>query len=120
MFWSSASLFFWFPASLRIFLATSTPPKLWLTYIAVALAIPFLFEATKTSNIDDWIGGPSYPLYIVHFLVIRLVPALGVHSSKHIVAIMVLGSLVAAWLLMKYVERPVDLLRHKISAKNPS
>ena len=76
-----------------------------------------MFEATKTSNIDDWIGGPSYPLYIVHFLVIRLVPALGVHSSKHIVAIMVLGSLVAAWLLMKYVERPVDLLRHKISAK---
>jgi peptidoglycan/LPS O-acetylase OafA/YrhL len=40
-------------------------PKFWLLYVAFALAIPFIFQATKRWRFDREIGELSYPLYLV-------------------------------------------------------
>lgn len=89
-------------------------PRLWIAYIAFALALPFLFAASRRNRFDRWIGELSYPLYIVHGLVLGLIfgkfhrpagdPAWEVFA--------VLASLAAAALLFLAIDRPVDAWRH--------
>ena len=37
---------------------------------SVAVAMPFIFAATKGSRTDRWLGELSYPIYLVHIIVI--------------------------------------------------
>jgi peptidoglycan/LPS O-acetylase OafA/YrhL len=88
---------------------------LWLAYAGFALALPFLFAASKSNKIDRWLGELSYPLYLVHGLTIGVVfgklqrPA---GSIAWEVAVVLL-SLVAAVALFLLVDRPVDAWRHR-------
>lgn len=62
------------------------PPKIGLSFINInidpttlgilvfSLALPFVFELSKNSKIDDFFGGLSYPIYISHFFVIYYFP----------------------------------------------
>lgn len=55
------------------------PPavKVKFYYLAILVALPFLFEVTRNSVIDRWIGELSYPIYICHILVLTVLLAFG-------------------------------------------
>lgn len=88
-------------------------PRLWIAYAAFALALPFLFAWSRTSRVDRWIGELSYPLYVVHGLVLGFIfghfhrPGSDVAWDVCAIAI----SLAAAAVLFLLVDRPVDAWR---------
>jgi peptidoglycan/LPS O-acetylase OafA/YrhL len=84
-------------------------------YAVTALAIPFLFIASKDSRSDRLIGDLSYPLYIVHvpaaWLIIHYYPDRTAGSAALVFCL----SLSAAALLTFAIDRPIDSLRRRIS-----
>src|SRR5262249_47350098 len=42
-------------------------PRLWVYYVALAAAIPFLFALTRDLRWDRLFGNLSYPIYLVQF-----------------------------------------------------
>ena len=44
-----------------------------LALVLIASALPFLSEASRASRLDRFLGDLSYPIYICHWTVIRLV-----------------------------------------------
>jgi peptidoglycan/LPS O-acetylase OafA/YrhL len=85
-------------------------PKFWILYLAFALAVPFIFEATRRSSFDREVGELSYPLYLVHGLVVGLVyyrwtGPLG--STPDALAAVVL-SIIAAYAMRQLVEAPIE------------
>ena len=96
--------------------------KMWCHYALILLGLPFVFLATTTSKLDRWVGELSYPVYLVHFLILtllRIIPgtaALGFSEG----AVALLLSLVAAWLLNVSIANPVEKLRQaRIDAWQP-
>ena len=87
-----------------------------LFYIFTGLSIPSIFILTKSSTIDNRIGDLSYPVYIVHMLIIFvswvLIAEFDLHIHKGIkgVIIMIL-TLVISYILVKFVSDPVERLR---------
>jgi peptidoglycan/LPS O-acetylase OafA/YrhL len=49
--------------------------KAWPYYALATVTIPFLFAETKNWRWDRWIGELSYPVYLIHFLVIWICQA---------------------------------------------
>lgn len=47
------------------------PARNWGYLVAVVVALPFIFSASRYSRTDDLIGQFSYPIYITHFVVLR-------------------------------------------------
>jgi peptidoglycan/LPS O-acetylase OafA/YrhL len=93
-------------------------PAPWAIYAAVALGIPFLFLATKSSRWDQRFGNLAYPLYLVHRLAIwggQATVAAGTPFEWVVVmSLMVLFS-AGLWLL---VDRPIEWLRDKIAGRS--
>jgi peptidoglycan/LPS O-acetylase OafA/YrhL len=91
-------------------------PKFWALYIAFALAVPFIFEATKNLRLDREIGELSYPLYLVHGLVVGLVyyrwtgPQGVVPDAWAAVTL----SIIAAYAMRQLVEIPIERYQNKI------
>jgi len=81
--------------------------------VIMAVAVPFIFMFTRTSKIDRWIGESSYPLYIVHVLVLQTTRYFGYLKPGVTMA----GSLVAAILLMVVIDQPVERLRQRWIAR---
>src|SRR6185503_16357418 len=65
-----------------LLLATVTDS--WLTrvlfYGFVAWALPLAFQLTRTSRVDRYLGELSYPIYLVHLLVISVALYSGWHG----------------------------------------
>lgn len=94
-------------------------PRLWAFYLAFAIALPFVFARFKSNRVDRFIGELSYPLYLVHGIVISQVyhaRSLGQWGyGSQVIA--VLGSLAAAWLVHVTVASPVDRIRARRAAQ---
>jgi peptidoglycan/LPS O-acetylase OafA/YrhL len=87
----------------------------WVFYLLFAIAVPFIFEATKNNGFDRWVGELSYPLYLVHGLVqgiffVRF-GANGGHVSIMLVALSC--SVLAAIAMRLIVEWPVEHWRRR-------
>ncbi len=86
-----------------------------LFYTLTALIIPSLFILTKSSKIDSRIGDLSYPIYIVHMLIIYITSiiidkfSLNIHKGT----IVVIFTIIISYLLVKYVADPVEKIRQK-------
>ena len=91
-------------------------PELWLFYLFVAAAIPFVFAVSKRSAVDRFIGNLSYPIYLTHLLVIAVagtfisqllvaLPAWGVPATLIFVVV------VLSLALHLILEVPIDALR---------
>ena len=90
------------------------PGQRWIYYAVVAFLLPVLFDLTKNSNWDQWIGNLSYPLYLVHVLIIAtLENATG--RPHPLLALLV--SLGCAILLLELVESRVDKWRQQRAAQ---
>jgi peptidoglycan/LPS O-acetylase OafA/YrhL len=89
--------------------------EFWVFYLLFAALVPLLFEATKRSRYDGWIGELSYPLYLVHGLVQGIffftLGARGDHVPTMLAA---LSCSVAAAIVMRLVvEWPIERWRRR-------
>ena len=75
--------------------------------------IPALFTWTKRSEVDAFVGNLSYPIYLVHGLVITALLSLRIEFRPH--CLRHYDSGVSCHLLV--VERPVDRIRQRIAAR---
>lgn len=82
---------------------------LWLTWAV----LPFAFIASKRLIVDRWIGEASYAIYVLHFLVYKLLFFLATSwiSWLYFPALMLAGAA-----MFWFVERPIDEYRRRIAA----
>jgi peptidoglycan/LPS O-acetylase OafA/YrhL len=80
-------------------------------YIAIALAIPFLFAASKKSRLDRLLGDFSYPIYIIYpiamYVVVDQAGAGTTMQKWEVAAVAAVIVLVAVFV----IERPIDRVR---------
>jgi peptidoglycan/LPS O-acetylase OafA/YrhL len=79
-------------------------------YAACAALIPFLFNTSKNSKIDRFIGDLSYPFYVVHMPVIWMVKSIAGETDIAKIAMVVI-SLLLALILASAIDRPLDAWR---------
>jgi len=89
-------------------------PRFWFLYIPFALAVPFIFQFTRRSGIDRRLGDLSYPLYLVHGIVIGIligwkVPFGQANFSNVVIAALL--CIIAALALNRIIEIPAERLR---------
>ena len=49
---------------------------IWPYYFSALIALPCLFQLTRNSKLDRFIGNFSYPLYMIHWIVIKFYEAI--------------------------------------------
>lgn len=95
-------------------LLLSLLPDSWITrvlfYAYVAWALPLAFQLTRNWRLDRYLGELSYPVYLVHLLMISIALYSGLTGVPLAIVIVVLvGG--ASVMLHEVVQRPVDRLR---------
>src|SRR5262249_49614026 len=72
------------------------------------LSLPFLFALSKDSKADNFIGEFSYPVYLVHHLII-MVLAWGAPAHCNVWVVLILSFLLSAVIL--FALRPIERVR---------
>lgn len=86
-----------------------------LFYIFTGLSIPSIFILTKSSKLDNRIGDLSYPIYLVHMLIIYIINLLikEYNFTFHRGTIIVILTIIISYLLVKYIADPIEKIRQK-------
>lgn len=99
---------------------------IWPYYLAAIAVVPCLFHLTRKSKWDSKIGDFSYPLYLVHWIVLTFYdafaarfdwPMLGAPNGWLRVLICVGATFALAWVIIISVEVPIDRYRQRRAAK---
>ncbi len=87
--------------------------KMWLYYSLACLSLPFIFSLTRNSKLDRRLGELSYPMYIIHYLVIALIsPQLYMLGMGEFLGLFSGGlSISVAAFLVKFISDPVERFR---------
>lgn len=92
----------------------SALPGGWMTRVAFyaycGWALPLAFQLTRSNRIDRYLGELSYPIYLVHLLVISVALYSG-WSGYPLASLIVLMTMAASIALHEIVQKPVDRLR---------
>ncbi len=81
------------------------------------ICIPFVFSLTRDRRLDRFLGNISYPIYIVHFLIIALLEK---HLEEYPLSLLVVLVLSVSVLLYGIVDVPVDRWRQsRVSGPSP-
>jgi peptidoglycan/LPS O-acetylase OafA/YrhL/dTDP-4-dehydrorhamnose 3,5-epimerase-like enzyme len=86
-----------------------------LFYALLLVTLRSLFDLTRESSVDQYLGEYSYPVYLLHYIfVIVLVhssvaKSWGVNPGRLVVAL----TLIHAALLIHFVQVPIDRYRHR-------
>jgi peptidoglycan/LPS O-acetylase OafA/YrhL len=72
------------------------------------LSVPFVFDLTKDSKLDSFLGKLSFPVYMVHFLVIALFEEIWDEYSIFLLLLVVIAT---ALLIHLLIEVPIDRWR---------
>lgn len=96
--------------------------KTTLLLVSCTALLPLAFMFQRGSRVDKWIGELSYPVYIVHMLVIwtmgAALSAMGLSLGRRsTTALVVVASCVAAIALTYLVITPTERLRQRIRSK---
>lgn len=92
-------------------------PHLWLFYILFAAGIPFIFIYTKNSKLDNAIGELSYPLYLFHGGVLRIVTSRLTDMPVWLAMTITLAcTLLLCFLIYWFLDRPMDKIRHRLAS----
>ncbi|MFN0125674.1 MAG: acyltransferase family protein [Verrucomicrobiales bacterium] len=86
--------------------------KAWPYYALATFTIPFLFAESKNWRWDRWIGELSYPIYLIHFLVVWICQAIlpaSWQSNRSLWAMV--GSILASILLSQLALQPFERWR---------
>lgn len=85
--------------------------------LLVVLSLPILFDWTKKSRFQKWIGDLSYPVYICHILVKWVLLGLMGVSKKGVTSppgwLLLVGSIALAAVLLWLVDYPIDHWRQR-------
>ena len=101
----------------------------WISTIATAICLPFLFSVSRNNRIDRLIGNISYPVYISHMAVIIAAKHIigkfqdektGILLDNKIGIVIVVCVLLISVLAYYAVERPIDRFRHRRFPTHPS
>ena len=89
----------------------------WPYYFSALIALPCLFQLTRTNKIDNFLGQFSYPVYLMHWAAMIFYDAfaaqLGFPVSGSWVRVVILLALtvVLAWGIVVAIEAPLDRYR---------
>lgn len=92
----------------------NSPLQTFTFFTMICLLTPFIFNFTRHSKFDRFLGDLSYPIYIAHMVAIIYAinsPFLGLANGSTSI---VLFTLFLAMLLHFLVEKPIERLRNKI------
>ncbi len=84
-------------------------------YVALVLSLPLIFLQTSASIFDNFIGKLSYPVYVLHFFVIKLfsnIPYFKPDSNLKTILV-ILTTLGISYLAIRFIEAPIDRFRQK-------
>lgn len=84
----------------------------WTYLLFTTIAVPFLFTTTRKSKVDRFMGELSYPLYLVHVLIIGLWPKAEALNPWIRLPGIIVTSLVVSYLLLK-VTAQIENLRSR-------
>ncbi|MDX2304308.1 MAG: acyltransferase [Microscillaceae bacterium] len=85
--------------------------KIFTYYFLVMLGIPFLFKLTKNHPIDRYIGELSYPIYLVHPLVLMITLANRFPKLESLGTTTLILTLIMAILLHELIAKPLEKYR---------
>lgn len=94
-------------------LPVSEEMKHWGFLILLVPAVPFIFELSKNSTLDRWIGTLSYPIYIAHILCFDLVDEW--HVGGWSLPLKLITTLIASGAIVLTIELPGDRLRAQLT-----
>jgi peptidoglycan/LPS O-acetylase OafA/YrhL len=123
----------WIPHGLKIALISAmfstlllaqfipTMVRTFLCITLVFLSLPILFEWTKSSRLQKWVGDLSYPMYICHILVKWVLLALAGISVKGATPagwLLLICSVAMAAMILWLIDYPVDKWRQRRFKRN--
>lgn len=81
----------------------------------ITLMIPYLFLLTQKNVFDRWLGELSYPIYIIHTSVIKLLrSSLYFITHLSLLTLAAIGlSMIFGFLIVRYIDIPIDRIRQK-------
>jgi peptidoglycan/LPS O-acetylase OafA/YrhL len=92
---------------------------IWPYYFSALIALPCLFHLTRHNKMDTFIGSFSYPLYLIHWVILMFYDAFAAQwglpfmGSNTRVAICLVVSTLLAWAVVVSVEVPLDRFRQR-------
>lgn len=94
------------------------PTANYVVYAACIPAIPVLFDLTRNNHFDMTLGNLSYPLYIVHVLIIGIAFNILHHANVKINDDLIMLAIVivvifVSMILYLVIEKPVDEIRQR-------
>ena len=94
------------------------PAANYVIYATLIPSIPILFDLTRKSRFDIALGNLSYPIYIIHMLMISMALAIlhqtNAQTNGSVVASIIIAAVVVASMALSLiVEKPVDEIRQR-------
>ncbi len=88
----------------------------WTLYF-MALMAPFLFAASRSSRKDRAIGELSYPIYICHWPVLKLLESQNYFGLTGVARLgfCVTVVMAVAWCIYRFFEQPIEAIRSRIA-----
>tara|TARA_X000000950_G_scaffold233644_1_gene283244 strand:+ start:94 stop:537 length:444 start_codon:yes stop_codon:yes gene_type:complete len=82
----------------------------WSTYLVFSLAIPVIFSITSKLKLDKFLGDLSYPIYIIHFLIIAVAREFSFINLEFRLAFIILSSILISFVLNSILN-PIEKFR---------
>jgi peptidoglycan/LPS O-acetylase OafA/YrhL len=102
-----------------LLIANFTDPMIaWWQLLAFIVAVPSLFAFTRDNRFDRAIGELSYPVYILHFPILKMLSGFEVKGPFNYGTNAAILSILAGALVYLVIDRPVDRWRHRMVAKS--
>jgi peptidoglycan/LPS O-acetylase OafA/YrhL len=95
--------------------------KQWSYYILIAITTPFIFNFTKRSKIDHWIGELTYPVYMSHIFIFLILGYLYKYTKigpEYSGLVTIICSILFSAILIKYFIEPIERIRQKRVSQN--
>jgi peptidoglycan/LPS O-acetylase OafA/YrhL len=92
------------------------PINKWVLYLSFCcFFLPLIFSKTKQIRLDGKIGELSYSIYICHMLIWYVIsPYVKTGDLSHYKGeILVITSVLFAFILVKYISEPLEIYRRK-------
>jgi peptidoglycan/LPS O-acetylase OafA/YrhL len=116
LYWETQGRQLWQPGEVHLFplrwyqAHQALPLGWWVTLFTVVIALPFLFDYSRSSKLDRWVGELSYPVYLNHILVLVALQQFGFVADW--MTVPSFAVMVAVPMLL-CVDRPLERLRHR-------
>ena len=91
--------------------STGVPIAYWIMLLSNIVLFPFVFHILNKNKLDRFIGELSYPLYISHVFVIKILEK-NAFPDKYFGLYAVIISTVLSVIILYSIEKPIDKMRH--------